>query len=127
MTRNVLNNDHQQLVSPDLGQPEHGRRRPSARRPPVGLPPLLSISQAARLLGMGRSTLYDGIRSGRSGVAVVRVGKQSRVPLASIERLLAGNQPGYVGPAGLLSPAAPSESGCCPTCGALLPASATRT
>jgi excisionase family DNA binding protein len=50
-----------------------------SRRRTAGLPPLLTVSQAARLLGTGRSALYAAIRSGHSSVPVVRVGRQWRV------------------------------------------------
>lgn len=56
----------------------------------AGLPPLLSVGEAARLLGAGRSTLYAAIHSGHSSVPVVRVGRQWRVPLAAVERILEG-------------------------------------
>jgi excisionase family DNA binding protein len=74
------------------------RPTPDHRRP-VGLPALLSVSQAARLLGVGRSTLYNGVRSGVSDVQVVRVGKQWRVPRVAVERLLDGRQPSAFAPA----------------------------
>ncbi len=94
---------------------------------PVNAPALLSISQAARLLGVGRSTLYEGIRVGTSVVPVVRVGKQWRVPRAAVERLLEGRLPGYE--ASATPPAAPSArpSECCRSCGALVTARAART
>ena len=57
----------------------------------AGLPLLLTVGEAARLLGVGRSTLYAAIGSGQSSVPVVRVGRQWRVPLAAVERILDGD------------------------------------
>lgn len=57
----------------------------------AGLPLLLTVGEAARLLGVGRSTLYAAIGSGHSSVPVVRVGRQWRVPLAAVERILDGS------------------------------------
>lgn len=102
----------------------------TARRLPVGLPALLSISQAARLLGIGRSTLYNGVRTGASAVPVVRVGKQWRVPRAAIERLLDGSQHASTDPTTSEFPrddVARFLQGCCPSCGSPLPARAART
>jgi len=104
-------------------------RPTSTRRLPVGLPALLSISQAARLLGIGRSTLYNGLRTGASAVPVVRVGKQWRVPRTAIERLLDGSQPATAAPTASEPPrekAPPFFQGCCPSCGSPLPARAAR-
>jgi excisionase family DNA binding protein len=61
-----------------------------SHRRAAGLPPLLTVSQAARLLGTSRSTLYAAIRSGDSSVPVLRIGRQWRVPLAAVERILEG-------------------------------------
>jgi excisionase family DNA binding protein len=64
----------------------------SLRRPQssASLPALLTVGEAARLLGTGRSTLYAAIRSGHSSVPVIRVARQWRVPLAAVERILDG-------------------------------------
>jgi excisionase family DNA binding protein len=82
-------------------------------------PLLLTVGQAAKLLGVGRSTLYDGIRSGESDVPVLRVGKQWRVPLAAVERIVAGVE-AEKGGGGRLRPhdVAPVPSRSCPRCGA---------
>lgn len=89
-------------------------------------PLLLTVGQAAKLLGVGRSTLYDGIRSGESNVPVLRIGKQWRVPLAAVERILAGGETAGVDTS--RSKAQEVESlppASCPRCGAW-PASSSR-
>jgi excisionase family DNA binding protein len=82
-------------------------------------PLLLTVGEAAKLLGVGRSTLYEAVRSGDTCVPVVRVGKQWRVPLAAVERIVAGVQTEKVGGGRPLAhEAAPVPSGSCPRCGA---------
>lgn len=48
----------------------------------------LSVTEAARLLGIGRVRMYDAVREGR--VASLRVGSKPkyRIPKRTIERLL---------------------------------------
>ena len=46
-------------------------------------PLLLPIVGAARLLGIGRSTVYELIASGE--LEVVHIGRSARVPVAAIE------------------------------------------
>ncbi|HXN60922.1 MAG TPA: helix-turn-helix domain-containing protein [Acidimicrobiales bacterium] len=48
--------------------------------------PTLTVDEAARFLGIGRSTAYDGIRSG--GIPSIRVGGRIVVPTAALRRLL---------------------------------------
>lgn len=50
---------------------------------PVRAPLLLTIPQAAQLLGLGRTTIYGLIGDGR--LEVVHVGRSARVPLAAVE------------------------------------------
>lgn|GEM_PF-654780 len=50
-------------------------------------PLLLTVSEAAETLGMGRSTLYAAIKSGSCPLTVTRIGKQIRIPRAALERL----------------------------------------
>lgn len=115
---------------PAVEAAELGTSRPLGRRGrlPIGLPALLSITQAARLLGVGRSTLYEGIRAGRSDLAVVRVGKQWRVPRVAVELILAGGRPDNV-PHPALPAVSTSETAVrsCPSCGGSVPARAART
>jgi excisionase family DNA binding protein len=84
----------------------------------AGLPPLLSVGEAARLLGSGRSTLYAAIRSGYSSVPVVRIGRQWRVPLAAVERILDGTVVSGVRTAGHDEAQLLVPPGACPSCGA---------
>jgi excisionase family DNA binding protein len=48
-------------------------------------PALLTIKQAARVLNLGRSTVYELIADGRLGV--VHIGRSTRVPTDAIARL----------------------------------------
>jgi excisionase family DNA binding protein len=56
-------------------------------------PRLIPVEEAARLLGIGRSTTYDLIRTGR--LRSVKIGKRRLVPAAAIdeaiERFARGN------------------------------------
>jgi len=58
-------------------------------------PDLLTISEAAAVLRIGRTASYELARrdlatDGGEGLGVVRVGGQLRVPRASLERLVGG-------------------------------------
>lgn len=53
-----------------------------------GLPPMLRLPEAARLLGIGRTSAYRLARQGQFPVPVVRIGKQYRVPAAGLLQLL---------------------------------------
>ena len=48
----------------------------------------VSIPEAARLLGIGRTTAYELASRGEFPVPVLRVGRQFRVPLAGMARVL---------------------------------------
>lgn len=52
--------------------------------------PLLSIEEAAILLGETRSTLYWALKQPDCPLPVHRIGKRLRIPLRAIERLLDG-------------------------------------
>lgn len=59
--------------------------------------PTLSVPEAARLLGVGRTAAYAAAREfersdGRSGLPAVRVGTRFRVPTAALLRLLGFGQ-----------------------------------
>ncbi len=62
------------------------RNSPSPRAPK----PLLSVEEAAILLGETRSTLYRAIKDGNFPIPVHRIGSRIRIPRRSIERFLAG-------------------------------------
>jgi len=63
---------------------------------------LLSVDEAARRVGLGRSKFYSELRAGR--VATVRIGRARRVSVKALERFVAqlelearqGEQPGAV-------------------------------
>jgi excisionase family DNA binding protein len=46
----------------------------------------VNVSEASRLLGVGRTRLYAALHEGR--VPALRVGRKFRIPRAVIERLL---------------------------------------
>lgn len=52
--------------------------------------PLLSVEEAALLLGETRSTLYRAIKAGDFPLPIFRIGQRIRIPRRSVERLLAG-------------------------------------
>ncbi len=49
---------------------------------------LLTIPEAARVLGIGRSTVYELIGAGR--LEVVHIGRSARVPLAALAEFVEG-------------------------------------
>jgi excisionase family DNA binding protein len=55
-------------------------------RTPDPLPALLTIKQAARMLSLGRSTIYELIADGR--LEVVHVGRSARIPADAIPQLV---------------------------------------
>jgi excisionase family DNA binding protein len=93
----------------------------------TGQAALVTVTQAAQILGISRSTLYAGIRTGSSAVRPVRVGKQWLVPRAALERLIQGRVSGAVEPArGNVEFAGQGQSPC-PLCGVPSAASTRRT
>lgn len=87
----------------------------SQRRTTAGAKPLLSVSEAALLLGMDRSTLYRAIRNGDvEDLPTARVGRRMRIPRRAVERLVAGHVGDSATNASI--PIAPI-TGRCPTCG----------
>lgn len=52
--------------------------------------PLLSVEEAALLLGETRSTLYRAIKAGDFPLPIFKIGRRIRIPRRSVERLLAG-------------------------------------
>lgn len=51
----------------------------------------LTVPQAAKRLGIGRSAAYEGVRTGQ--IPTIRIGKRIVVPVAALERLLAEGMP----------------------------------
>ncbi len=76
--------------------------------------PLLTVSQAAVLLGSDRSTLNKAIGDDRFPLPVVRLNRQILIPRVAVEHLLGGlvDQEAEAGTSG--------ASSCCPSCGASL-------
>ena len=46
-----------------------------------------SVPEAAKVLGIGRSAAYEGIRTGE--IPAIRIGKRILVPVAALQKLLA--------------------------------------
>src|SRR5664280_2860168 len=78
----------------DHGAPpgtDQDRRMPMRHNPTSKSPkPLLSVEEAAVLLGETRSTLYRAIKAGSFPLPIFRIGQRIRIPRRSVERLLAG-------------------------------------
>ena len=51
-------------------------------------PSLVTVKQAARMLSLGRSTVYELIAAGR--LEVVHIGRSARVPVDAIATLVNG-------------------------------------
>ena len=67
----------------------------SAVATPTGPPDFLTLDEAAAVLRVGRSTAYREANAfersgGRSGIPVIRFGKQFRVPRCRLEEQLGG-------------------------------------
>ncbi len=57
------------------------------------LPPFMTVEQAAKVLQLGRSKAYEltvefESSAGRSGLPLVRLGRQKRVPRSAIARMM---------------------------------------
>ena len=46
-----------------------------------------TVAEAARVLGIGRTSAYEAVRTGR--IPTLRIGKRVLVPIVALERLLA--------------------------------------
>jgi len=57
------------------------------------LPPVLDLLTAAGLLGVGRTTAYESVRTGRWPTPVVRLGRMIRIPTAPLMELLGHSAP----------------------------------
>jgi excisionase family DNA binding protein len=69
-----------------MTEEEHSRRASSALTefPPD---PTISVTEAARLLGVGRTCAYEAAARGQ--IPTVRIGRMLRVPKAALKRMLA--------------------------------------
>lgn len=74
-----------------LGQDAHETRKTV---PPLA-PRLLSVPEAARLLGIGRTTVYELISNGE--LETVKIGRSTRVPLDAVDAFVMGLRDGRVG------------------------------
>lgn len=54
----------------------------------IGSRPLLSVEDAAVLLGETRSTLYRAIKAGTLPLPVFQIGARMRIPRKAVEQLL---------------------------------------
>lgn len=104
--------------------PADPREMSSQRRTTAGAKPLLSVSEAALLLGMDRSTLYRAIRNGDvEDLPTARVGRRMRIPRRAVERLVAGQ----AGDSAMDTVPIVPITGRCPTCGSdMMPSDANR-
>ncbi len=50
----------------------------------------ITVTEAAALIGIGRATAYDLVRTGEFPVPVLRIGRRYRVPKAWLEAFLSG-------------------------------------
>ena len=62
------------------------RNNPTSKSPK----PLLSVDEAAILLGETPSTLYRATKAGNVPLPIFKIGQRIRIPRRSVERLLAG-------------------------------------
>ncbi len=65
-----------------IGHKQGPRFEPDAARQ------TLTITEVAKVLGIGRNQAYEAARSGQ--IPVIRIGKRMLVPCAAIERMLRG-------------------------------------
>ena len=49
---------------------------------------VVSVEEAADLLGIGRNSVYEAVREGRFPVRVIRVGARYLIPRVELEELL---------------------------------------
>jgi excisionase family DNA binding protein len=54
------------------------------------VPTLLTVMEAAKLLGIGRTLAYDLVRTDRWPTPVLRVGKLVKIPSAPLIAMIAG-------------------------------------
>lgn len=62
---------------------------------PAALPPMLTVPQAVRVLGIGRTLAYELVRTDAWPTPVIRAGRLIKIPTAPLLELLAtGRLPG---------------------------------
>lgn len=57
---------------------------------PAEPPLVLTVEEAARVLRIGRSSAYEGVRSGQ--IPAIRIGRTLRVPRHRLEVMIRGDQ-----------------------------------
>jgi excisionase family DNA binding protein len=72
---------------PTPGYLEVGEAGTWELRPPAPARLLIDVREAARMLGCGRSLLYQLIAAGE--LHVIKLGRLSRIPIAAVEALVA--------------------------------------
>ena len=63
--------------------------QPRPATEPARLPPMLTVPQAARVLGIGRTLAYELVRTGAWPTPVIRAGRLIKIPTAPLLELLA--------------------------------------
>ena len=63
-------------------------RRVMTREDALALPPVVNISTAAEVLGLGRSAAYELVRSGQWPTPILRLGRLIKVPTAPLIALV---------------------------------------
>ena len=75
--------------------------RPRTRRSIHTKPkPLISVEEAAELLGQSRSSLYRSIARGDLPLPLVKINGRNRIPRVAVDRLAAGEVPAMANQAG---------------------------
>lgn len=69
------------------------------RRTALGPKRLLTVNEAAIVLGISRSTLFDAVKKGRVPFPVHRIGGCRYIPKAALDRMLDGDWLGARGEA----------------------------
>jgi len=63
-------------------------RRVMTREDALALPPVVNISTAAEVLGLGRSAAYELVRNGQWPTPILRLGRLIKVPTAPLIALV---------------------------------------
>jgi len=58
------------------------------RTTPTGIPPVLDVPQAARLLGIGRTLAYELVRTNQWPTPVIRMGRLIKIPSGPLIELM---------------------------------------
>lgn len=72
------------------GDQKGGARRSVSHASKLSSKPLLSVDEAAILLGETRSTLYRAIKANTLPLPVYVIGRRLRIPRRAVERLVGG-------------------------------------